>query len=185
MRAADDRFRAASRSPRGSPDYARSSRTAVAASWRSTGGSIADELASAVREPPLHGPAGEFVCRTHRTQSQTPMALLVQFLGCFGAAARATSLHGGGDPLPVRARLGLKDASILAASRPLNLGPGDAVPVYSLAMAHGLGPFRLIIRQLLDFSASWSDWAALWSEEPVGHVTCVLPRCVEHSCGLL
>jgi hypothetical protein len=35
----------------------------------------------------FHGPAGEFVCRTAPHTESDPMALLVQFLVAFGAAA--------------------------------------------------------------------------------------------------
>jgi hypothetical protein len=41
-----------------------------------------------VGEPALHGPAGEFVRRTAPHTESDPIALLVQFLVCFGAAAR-------------------------------------------------------------------------------------------------
>jgi hypothetical protein len=39
------------------------------------------------RDAALHGPAGEFVCRTAPHTESDPMALLVQFLVAFGAAA--------------------------------------------------------------------------------------------------
>jgi hypothetical protein len=39
------------------------------------------------RDAALHGPAGEFVTRTAPHTESDPMALLVQFLACFGAAA--------------------------------------------------------------------------------------------------
>jgi hypothetical protein len=39
------------------------------------------------RDAALHGPAGEFVTRTAPHTESDPMALLVQFLVCFGAAA--------------------------------------------------------------------------------------------------
>ena len=44
------------------------------------------------REAALHGPAGEFVTRTAPHTESDPMALLVQFLVCFGAAA-GRNLH--------------------------------------------------------------------------------------------
>jgi hypothetical protein len=39
------------------------------------------------RDAALHGPAGEFVTRTAPHTESDPMALLIQFLVCFGAAA--------------------------------------------------------------------------------------------------